>query len=90
MDALSIYTVQSPAHPLHLRQLGTYAQDLGFLVREREREKEISSRKTLNLIQQMEGTLNPLQMAAVHGRMWRTCAHRHRERERQRETEREN
>ncbi len=58
MDALSIYAAQSPAHPLHLRQLGTYVQDLGFLMR--EREKEISFRKTLNLIRQMEGTLNPL------------------------------
>jgi hypothetical protein len=39
MDALSIYGAQSPAHPLHLRQLGTYVKDSGFLVRERERDQ---------------------------------------------------
>ncbi len=50
----------------------------------RERERKRSNfRKTLNLIRQMEGTLNPLQMAAVHGRMWRPCGEREREREKE-------
>ncbi len=55
---------------------------------QREREREISFRKTLTLIRRIESSfesfdserdrerelsLNPLQMAAVHDRMWRTC-----------------